>query len=168
MVCYAALVLWYKRNLSLSYLSVRAARVSRFHQPAPPRTVSNQQSILLLKNTRKSLALVRFSTITYTVVITFDFSHFTFKFHFTFTCEISQVMTALITCVLPHYISTSTAFCSVPALPVVPIKHRHGLLAVKYSMFQICVSNCIECIALLLICCATAPLVLFILSLFRE
>jgi hypothetical protein len=32
---------------------------------------------------------------------------------------------------------------------------------VKYSMFQICVSNCIGCKALLLICCATAPHVVF-------
>jgi len=92
----------------------------------------------LLKHTRKILALVRFFTITYTVIITFDFSHFTFNFHSTFTCQISQDMIALNLCLFPHHSSTSTALCSVPSLPVVPIKHRHGLLAVKYRMCQIC------------------------------
>jgi len=157
-----------QKKLSLSYLSFRSARASPFHRPASPGTVRNHQSFFFLKLTRKSLALVRIFTITYTVIITFDFSHFTFNFHSTFTCHVSQDLMAFNLCLFPHHISTSTAFCSVSTLPVVPVKHRHGLLAVKYRMFQICVSNCIECKALLLICFANVPCVLFTLSQFRE
>ena len=72
-----------QKKLSLSYLSFRSARASPFHRPASPGTVRNHQSFFFLKHTRKSLALVRIFTITYTVIITFDFSHFTFNFHST-------------------------------------------------------------------------------------
>ena len=144
---YAALFLWYgRKRVALLPFSESCTCES---VPSTSNSADSQQPLALFvlkAHPQKSGTSQNFHY--HTVIITFDFSHFTFNFHSTFTCLISQDMVALNLCLFPHHSSTSTAFCSIPALPVVPVKHRHGLLAVKYRMFQICVSNCIEGIAL--------------------
>jgi hypothetical protein len=58
--------------------------------------------------------------------------------------------------------------CSLSPLPVVPIKCTHTVLMVDCKTILICVSNCIECTGLLLLCLVTPSCVLFTIIHARE